>query len=275
MNETLYVYSPPSLSTFTNRPCSVDWVRNYPGLVATRVPWDQFLKDWKIYLDGPAKNPIDETLFPMAKPSGNFSGFAMYNTPATGWEEIYPPTGIAQVSAVLVGISKKSRNPALAHSVLIETVARDERFHVNNPRFKKTSPTGGVSGWRSALLTPEYLEDTKDKKMTNVEYLNHAAFVGYPVQQSPSFGLTAQNDPMVSAFVFASLLCCLRGGVVLTHSFDETRTWHSMISNTKTCLPNKLSPAHAKLSIGIPCLPAHPTTTNPLLRMTFLSTRLP
>ncbi|KAJ3040855.1 hypothetical protein HDV00_010315 [Rhizophlyctis rosea] len=189
----------------------VNWVRNYPDLIAKRLPWEQFWKDWYKYLPADPIDPLKETLFPMGvavfnstsgtptQQKSDWQGFAISNLDNSQlgvWKKIYPPTGISQVEGLVVGLYSNSTKLVLAHDCIIETIARDEDFHVNNPRYLPADLNGGVSGWRSALLTSEYLDDAKQLEIDNELYLSHAAFRGYPLQGSRSWAVMAQNDPM-------------------------------------------------------------------------------
>ncbi|KAJ3048197.1 hypothetical protein HK097_010792, partial [Rhizophlyctis rosea] len=188
----------------------VNWVRNFPGLIADRKPWTQFWPDWYKYLASEPIYPLNETLFPMGvavwnatsntgQTKDDWAGFAIsdiQDVEKGGWRKIYPPTGISQVEGLVVGLYKNSTKLVRAHDCIIETLARDDDFHVNNPRYRPNDVYGGVSGWRSALLTPEYLDDAKKLTIDNNEYLGHAAFRGYPLQGSRAWAVMAQNDPM-------------------------------------------------------------------------------
>ncbi|KAJ3030460.1 hypothetical protein HDV00_008875 [Rhizophlyctis rosea] len=165
----------------------VNWVRNYPKLVAPRVTsasstaWAQ----WKNAT--PIEPPWMEPKFPMAVYGiwdmwpEVLSGFALTQY-ANGYRDfftpIYPPTGtlglrassvplmmtfesapgIGSVTAQLAGLSRTSRNATLAHEALIEVLARSTKGQIdvinfNDPFYDADSTFPAYS---ASFLLPSY-----------------------------------------------------------------------------------------------------------------------
>ena len=94
------------------------------------------------------------------------------------------------MSASLVGMynSNGVRDGDIAYDAMLVAIARNDRLHVNNPVVAKYGPAGGVSGYKSAKYTPEYIaqgsvrafyDDLLGECFVGVVFL--AGFVGFRI----------------------------------------------------------------------------------------------
>ncbi|KAJ3033263.1 hypothetical protein HDV00_006553 [Rhizophlyctis rosea] len=155
-------------------------------------------------------NPLDEPLFLMGDThTWSFSdptkkpqpGFSFENGFGNDLVKIYPPTGTGEVSAMLVGLYSENefRNSTKAYHALLHAIAFNDRLHVYDPFVKDNGPQGGVSGYRSAKYTPEYIGQG-DTRAFYTNIMDQVMFMGYPVPQYASIGLLEKYNPIQLMF---------------------------------------------------------------------------
>ncbi|KAJ3037246.1 Gamma-aminobutyric acid type B receptor subunit 2 [Rhizophlyctis rosea] len=125
-----------------------------------------------------------------------FVGFVMNNAYGGDWVQIYPPTGVASVKALIIGISKQAHDPEWAYDALMTAFARNERYQTNAPAPERNG-RGGVTGWSSVAYTPMY--KISGKTFYN-SLLEHGMFAGAPVAQGTSYGEIEGSNPVQLAF---------------------------------------------------------------------------
>jgi len=89
---------------------------------------------------------------------------------------------------------------------LMTAMARNVRFQVNYPFGVTWGVNGGVSGFMSAKYTPEY--KVRNRATFYPALVDHVTYAGYPVPQSPSFGLLGNRNPLglaVSEILFKNV----------------------------------------------------------------------
>ncbi|KAJ3041593.1 hypothetical protein HDV00_009070 [Rhizophlyctis rosea] len=109
---------------------------------------------------------------------------------------IYPPTSAVKAWGNFAGVPPTSRHPALAYEALVETVARNERLHVNQAINYNSGI--GTSAYKSTKNTPEYKSSNRQAMIYGL--LDRAIFPGYPAEQSPSWFEYISLNPMALLF---------------------------------------------------------------------------
>ncbi|KAJ3053663.1 hypothetical protein HK097_003677 [Rhizophlyctis rosea] len=181
-----------------------------PGVLQPRVTYPEHQERFDKWLLEPKKNPLEEPLFYMGDThTWSFGdptkkeqdGFSFENGFGGDLVKIYPPTGVGQVSAMLVGLHKENpyRDATKGYQALLGAIAFNERLHVNDPFVKDAGPQGGVSGYRSAKYTAEYLGQGKTRTFY-ADMMDQVMFMGYPVPQYASYGLLEKYNPMQILF---------------------------------------------------------------------------
>ncbi|KAJ3033962.1 hypothetical protein HDV00_005624 [Rhizophlyctis rosea] len=129
-------------------------------------------------MSSPLTKPWEEPVFGMRTISPdepgneditkNFSSFAMASAwggaPAASgggpkFKKMYPPTGMAQISGIMAGMARSSRNQSIADDALMGAIARNKRLQANSAlRFDRIWDTkAGASGYVSAFQLPYYV----------------------------------------------------------------------------------------------------------------------
>ncbi|KAJ3044703.1 hypothetical protein HDV00_001107 [Rhizophlyctis rosea] len=219
----------------------VQWMKT-PSLIQYRGPWSwdtQFMADFAAWKNAtPKVDPLTEQVWNMADTSpweAPLDGFATLRAygglPA--FMKIYPPQGVARITAALIGLATTAKNATLAHEAMMIGFARNTNYKGNVAVYShpQLDTTAWTSGYRSAFSTPDYsymktvmqLDDQAllceldisfsvvhvfiagatlliRSKSLFLPRSAFSAFPGYPVQQSQAFGLVQPYDPMNLVF---------------------------------------------------------------------------
>ncbi|KAJ3052816.1 hypothetical protein HK097_005612 [Rhizophlyctis rosea] len=181
------------------------------GILQPRVAYPVHREIFEEWRSQPKKeNPLEEPIFMMGDTHtwdfGNPQlleqpGFSFENGFGSDLVKIYPPTGVAQVSAMMVGLHRENphRDSSKAYHALLHAIAFNDRLHVNDPFVKDSGPQGGVSGYRSAKYTMEYIGQGATRDFYT-DMMDQVMFMGYPVPQYASYGLLEKYNPMQIVF---------------------------------------------------------------------------
>ncbi|KAJ3050460.1 Gamma-aminobutyric acid type B receptor subunit 2 [Rhizophlyctis rosea] len=190
------------------------WWKDTPGVLQPRVIYPnvgqaEAFEEWK---NAPLKDPLEERLWSM----GDVFTWAFGDPnccgkqqPGVSFENGFG-NDLIKCKAYSLPLTVRSLDNTYAqcdisiptdgpYDALLVAIARNNRLHVNAPTVAKYGPAGGVSGYKSAKYTQEYIAQGDIRGFYD-DLLDQVVFMGHPLSQYPSYGLLEEYNPMQLAF---------------------------------------------------------------------------